>query len=69
MEQKKHRNLKVYETSVAPSSNTSFYSRSGGYKSVPQIPMQGKWLEELDFGAGTPISVECENGRLIITKN
>ena len=52
---KKFRDLKVYEK----------YS----YKDyVPEIRLQGKWLEELEFAPGTPITVRCEGGRLIITK-
>ncbi|WP_390414484.1 SymE family type I addiction module toxin [Dielma fastidiosa] len=38
------------------------------YKSVPQIRMQGKWLEELGFESGSEINVECLDGKLIITK-
>ena len=40
-------------------------SQGGGY--VPQIVLQGKWLEQSGFPTGTYISVECEEGRLIIT--
>ena len=35
---------------------------------VPEIRLQGKWLQELEFVPGTPITVTCEGGRLIITK-
>ena len=35
---------------------------------VPEIRLQGKWLEELDFVPGTPIVVRCERGQLIITR-
>lgn len=52
---KKSRKLKVYGM--------------GGYKSkdVATIMLKGKWLEELGFEMGTPILVECENGKLVIT--
>lgn len=48
------RNLKVYE--------------QGGYnyKSTPTIMLKGQWLRELGFEANTPISVQCENGKLTI---
>ncbi len=41
-----------------------------GYKrpEVPMIRMQGKWLEELEFGIGAHVNVECRKGQLIITK-
>ncbi|MCD7751027.1 MAG: type I toxin-antitoxin system SymE family toxin [Lachnospiraceae bacterium] len=46
------------------------YYGNGGYNrpSVPVIHMQGKWLEALDFDIGEQINVECQEGRLIITK-
>lgn len=67
MERKTRRNLKVYEGSVSSSSGYG-YQRSTGYKSVSQIRMQGKWLEELCFETGSEINVECLDGKLIITK-
>lgn len=66
MERKNRRNFKVYESSVSSSSG-SLYAR-GGYKSVPQIRMQGKLLEELGFETRSKIKVECLDGKLIITK-
>lgn len=38
------------------------------YISVPAINLKGKWLSELEFDIDTPIKVECEEGKLIITK-
>lgn len=64
--EKKRRNLKVYESSVCSSSGYGY--TSSGYKSVPQIRIQGKWLEELGFETGSEINVECLDGKLIITK-
>ena len=52
---KKYRDLKVYE---------KYQER----KVVPEIRLQGKWLQELEFAPGTPITVTCEGGRLVITK-
>ena len=37
------------------------------YKTVSQIRIQGKWLEELGFTPGTQYEVKCENGRLTLT--
>lgn len=66
MERKNRRNFKVYEISVSSSSGYGYHSMR--YKSVPQIRMQGKWLEELGFESGSEINVECLDGKLIITK-
>ena len=30
--------------------------------------LKGKWLSEFGFDIGTHVKVECEDGRLIITK-
>lgn len=38
-----------------------------GYRDVPQIQLKGKWLREFGFTEETPITVRCEEGRLIIT--
>ncbi|MBR5596697.1 MAG: SymE family type I addiction module toxin [Lachnospiraceae bacterium] len=55
MAYKKYRDLKVYEK----------YTQR---EVVPEIRLQGKWLEELDFAPGTPIVVQCQGGKLVITK-
>lgn len=55
MAYKKYRDLKVHEK----------YTQR---EVVPEIRLQGKWLEELDFVPGTPIVVRCEGGRLVITR-
>lgn len=36
------------------------------YHDVPQIKIQGKWLEELGFRPGTHFEVQCENGKLTL---
>ncbi|RKJ72387.1 type I toxin-antitoxin system SymE family toxin [Butyricicoccus sp. 1XD8-22] len=42
----------------------------GNYKQAPpQIVLQGKWLEQTGFSAGDKITVKCQQGQLIITKN
>lgn len=56
MADKKIRKLKVYEQS------------GYRYKGVPTIMLKGKWLREFGFDYGTPIRVECDGGRLVITK-
>lgn len=53
---KKIRKMKVYEQS------------GYRYKSTPTIMLKGQWLKELGFEYGTPICVECNGGRLIITR-
>lgn len=55
MAYKTYRELKVYESS------------GKNYKPIPQIRLQGGWLSALGFDIGTPINVECEDGKLIIT--
>lgn len=55
MPYKEYRELKVYDQS------------GYNYKSVPQIRLQGKWLEELGFAIGTSLCVKCRDGQLVIT--
>ena len=44
------------------------YSQSGyRYKEVPTIILKGAYLDALGFSAGTPIMVDCKNGKLTIT--
>lgn len=45
------------------------YAQSGyHYKDTATIILKGDWLEALGFEPGTPINVECDGGRLVITK-
>lgn len=45
------------------------YAQSGyKYKDTATIILKGAWLEECGFEPGTPIRVECEGGRLVITR-
>lgn len=45
------------------------YAQSGyQYKYTPTIILKGDWLKNCGFEPGTPIRVECEGGRLVITK-
>ncbi len=44
--------------------------RGGSWKrySVPQLRLEGKWLEDYGFLPGTPIEVSCTDGQLVICK-
>ena len=55
-EVKKTRNLKVIEQS------------GYRYQATPTVMLKGKWISEFGFDIGTHVKVECEDGRLIITK-
>jgi toxic protein SymE len=41
--------------------------RSGYYVNVPEVRLMGKWLEQIGFGIGDRIKVECQNQKLIIS--
>lgn len=60
---KKERKMKVYEaTTVSRGIDTK-------NKSVPQIRLQGAWLENnCGFEPGTNIKVLCEEERLVIER-
>ena len=55
-EVKTTRNLKVIEQSEYR------------YQATPTVMLKGKWLSKFGFDSGTHVKVECEEGRLIITK-
>ena len=56
----KFRKLKVY---------TKSQRRTWDYIVVPEIRLQGKWLEKLGFEEGKSIKVLMEQGKLIILAN
>lgn len=62
---RKTRNLKVCYRSEPR--NQGWYAHTT-YIDVPFINLRGKWLQELGFEIDTPIKVECEEGKLVITK-
>ena len=62
---KKTRNLKVCYRSETR--NRGWYAGTV-YIDDPFINLRGKWLQELGFEIDTPIKVECEEGKLVITK-
>ena len=44
------------------------YEQSGyRYKPTPMLMLKGAWLEEWGFTANMPVTVQCEEGKLIIT--
>lgn len=46
------------------------YNGRGSFKeALPQILLQGKWLERAGYNAGDKITVDCQQGRLVITKD
>ncbi len=61
---KTNRNIKVYEATVVKSNPWGLSS----YKTVPQIRLQGLWLEELGFEPGDEMYIECSGGKIVITR-
>lgn len=46
------------------------YKGRGAFKeALPQILLQGRWLEQAGFNAGDKITVDCRQGQLVITKD
>lgn len=37
------------------------------YKPTPTLTLKGAWLEEWGFVANLPVTVQCEDGKLVIT--
>lgn len=66
MEEKNIRKLKVYEATERRKGG-GWYS-GGSYKTVPQIRLQGVWLEKLGYEPGAELRVECKEGKIIISK-
>ncbi len=48
---------------------TVCYGRGNYKQAPPQILLQGNWLEQAGFFAGDKITVKCQQGKLIITKD
>ena len=57
MTKKNQRSVKIY--------GTSGYR----YRATPTIMLKGQWLSELGFEIGDYISVSCEDGKIVITKD
>lgn len=62
---KKERKMKVYEAITV---SRGKWWNSTKYTTVPQIRLQGLWLEQLGFEPGTTIKVECEQGKIVVRK-
>ena len=54
----KFRKLKIYPKAQ---------QRTSGYVIVPEIRLQGRWLEHLGFKEGKMLKVETNHGKLIIS--
>lgn len=39
------------------------------YKATPSLMLKGAWLEEWRFTANMPVTVQCEEGKLVIVLN
>ena len=65
MSYKENRKMKVYEATVTRNSDSYFYRTK--YVPVPQIKLQGNWLQELGFEPGKNLNVNCKDGQLTIT--
>lgn len=48
---------------------TVYNGRGAFKKSPPQILLQGNWLKQAGFSAGDKITVKCQQGQLIITRD
>ena len=65
----KNRKLKVYETEYQINNPDGLgYCRKKSV-SIPQIRLQGKWLQECGFEPGSQVQIQCECGKLVITKD
>lgn len=67
-----HYNLSTnisYELQNNPTHNLKVREASGYQTSIPQISLQGKWVEEYGFPIGAHISVECFQNKLVILNN
>lgn len=58
-----------YVTDNNATHNLKVREASGHQVSIPQISLQGKWVEKYGFPIGTHISVECFQNKLVILNN
>ena len=61
------RKLKVYGVQ-AERKVRSMFATARRYIEIPQIKLQGLWLQETGFKPGDNLNVQCEDGKLIITR-
>lgn len=64
----KNRKLKVYQTSYEVYNPHGYNVHSRKNVCIPQIRLQGKWLEECGFDIGSKCEVVCKDGRLTIIR-
>jgi hypothetical protein len=64
----KNRKLKVYETEYQINNPDGFGYCGEKSVSIPQIRLQVKWLQECGFEPGSQVQIQCERGKLVITK-
>lgn len=55
---------------MAKKRSVKVYGQSGyKYRETPTIMLKGLWLKEAGFDIGDYISVTCEDGKIIITRD
>ncbi|MCM1191342.1 MAG: type I toxin-antitoxin system SymE family toxin [Butyrivibrio sp.] len=62
---KKHRENEILWNSAIIKADAATTSRG---KMIPQIVLQGNWLEQCGFEAGCSVRVECYPNKLVILK-
>ena len=45
-----------------------YYGRGRDYRRLPQIILKGQWLERMGFSVGDRLTVDCQPGRVVVTK-
>lgn len=63
----RNRKMKVYRT-YTERKERSLYAWATRPVEIPQIRLQGKWLQETGFKPGDNLNVQCEDGKLVITR-
>ena len=63
----RERKLKVYGVQTERKAR-SVFAAARRWLEVPQIRLQGLWLKETGFKPGDNLNVQCEEGKLIITR-
>lgn len=53
----KEKELKVYR------------GNGNNYAAIPQIILQGRWVESLRFAIGDKVNVTCQQEKIVITKS
>lgn len=45
-----------------------YYRRGRNYRRQPQIILKGLWLERKGFSVGDRLTVDCQPGRVVVTR-